>query len=423
MVKETKLYELLEVSPNCNDSDLKKAYRKMSIKWHPDKNPNSVEEATKKFQEISESFSILSDPEKRKIYDQFGKEGMEQMNSGPDIDPNDIFSQFFAGNNPFGGNGPFGGSFNFGFNQNRESKKEHITKEIKVSLKSVYNEETISIKYEYKSYCRDCDGTGNVNKIVPTCDSCNGSGVQVRIQRMGPMISQQTIPCPDCKGTGKKYTKKEDICKECDGKSYHIKERSINLPLKNGLSSGNKIHLESMGHEFKDYNTDLFLTIIITDNEKFERNGDDLVTNVEIELFQSLFGFHKIISHLNGKLININSKELTKDNTYRKIKGLGMKNLSNGKTGDLILKFIIKFPDVSNYDDNEKKSLVTLLSKNCPKEIKLEKEIKNVIKNSSNRNDQSPNIPFTSFQMKNVNVTEHKHNQEEDDKPPECVQQ
>lgn len=422
MVKETKYYDLLDIPPNSNENEIKKAYRKMSIKWHPDKNPDNKEQATKKFQEISEAYSVLSDDEKRKQYDQFGKEGMEQMNSGPDIDPNDLFSQFFGEGNPFGGNpfggNPFGGSFNF---QNRnQPKKEHITNEIKIPLKSIYNEETITINYEQKIYCNDCDGTGNIHKEVPDCPHCNGTGVKTTIRRMGPMITQQTAPCNECNGTGKKNTKKEDDCKTCDGKGYTIKKQSIQLPLKNGLSTGNKIHLEGLGHSFKDYNTDLFLIIKVEEDEKFKRNGDDLVIQVQIELFQSLFGFNKIIKHIDGNLIHVSTKEITKDDSYKKIKGLGMKNMNSGRSGDLILNFKIVYPKQKIFNEDDKKSIINILSKNNQKELKLEKEIKSSIKNSNLREDQSPNMPFKTYKMENIKNQVDEDNEES---PPECIHQ
>ena len=180
MVRDTKLYDRLSISPTASENEIKKAYRKLSIKWHPDKNRDNKEEATRRFQEISEAYSILSDSEKRQQYDQIGMDILNNQSGGHGLDPSHIFSQFFGGNSPFGDNSPFG--FSFG-GQQRQKKKEDITITTRVTLKQIYCEENVEIKYPQKNYCRDCDGTGSTTKRKETCDACGGKGRTVQVVR------------------------------------------------------------------------------------------------------------------------------------------------------------------------------------------------------------------------------------------------
>ena len=179
MVHDAKLYDELGVSPSANEEEIKKAYRKMSIKWHPDKNPDNKEEATKNFQRISEAYSILSDREKRQNYDQFGMDFVNNQNDGG-VDPSDIFSQFFGN-----GGSPFG--FNFNHGGQRQKPQEDIQLKLNVTLEQIYNEETVEINYSHKIYCKTCNGTGNKNKKKSKCTSCNGKGKKIQVIRMGPM--------------------------------------------------------------------------------------------------------------------------------------------------------------------------------------------------------------------------------------------
>jgi DnaJ homolog subfamily A member 2 len=377
MVKDTKLYDVLGISTTSNDSEIKKAYRKMSIKWHPDKNLDNKEKATQEFQKISEAYDILSDSSKRSTYDKFGMDGINN-DGGPNVNPEEMFSQFFGGGgNPFGGGGGMFGGGMFGGNQQPQQEKENINLTLKTELRSIYNNQPINITYDQKIYCKDCEGTGNKNKVSPKCSDCDGKGQIVRIVQMGPMITQQVQQCQRCKGSGKSQNNSIDNCNKCIGKSYIINKISKIIPLKNGLNNGHKIHLEGEGHHFKDHKTDVIISIKITEDSVFKRLDDDLVTIINLELFQSLFGFTKLISHMDNKIINVSSTEQTKQDTYKKITGKGMTNLETGKKGDLIINFRINYPNLSDYSNDDITILKNLLSKNYKKEVLLESEITN----------------------------------------------
>lgn len=403
MVKDTKLYDVLGVKTDAKDNDLKKAYHKLSIKWHPDKNPDNKEEATTKFQEISEAYSILSDPEKRSMYDQIGMDFIKNQDGGPGMDPSDIFSQFFGGNSPFGG-APFG--FNFNQGKPNQEKNDDIQIKLNVTLSQIYNEETINVNYPQKIYCKDSDGTGSKRKIKPKCPDCNGQGKKVQVVRMGPMIQQMIQDCQKCRGSGI-FISPEDKCDSCSGKGYTVKSKTIQLPLRNGLDNGNKIQLEKKGNHFKDGKTNLIIQINVLPDNTFKRDGSTLITEVKLELYQSLFGFDKVVKHLDGSLLHISSSSKIEDGDSRIIRNKGMMDLRTKKHGDLLIIFKVNYPKVDNYEVEEINILKKLLSKNCQNEIETEDKIKSgeikstktILENFSNdifnetTNDQEEGAP------------------------------
>lgn len=370
MVRDTILYNRLEVQPNATDTEIKKNYKKLAIKWHPDKNPNNIEEATKKFQEIGEAYAILSDKEKRNMYDQIGVDILKQGGEGPTVNPADIFSQFFGG---FGGPSgfPFGG-----FGHNRAKKKlENIIVPVYVTLEQIYNEQVVPVKYKQKIYCDKCDSNGTKNGKKSTCLQCDGKGIVVQIIRMGPMIQQRQTECPKCHGKGS-YIEENNKCNKCSGAGYTIKNKMIKLPLENGLSHDQKIQVEHKGHHFKKGRTDLIVVIQEKEHHKFKREGNNLILNVELEMYQSLFGFDKVIQHLDNRKLHISHMGITKPDTIRLITDEGFKNLSGGGYGDMYLKFKVKYPNFSKNTDDEMKSIKELLAKSNLNEVVSEHAIK-----------------------------------------------
>ena len=408
MVRDTKLYDELGVSPNASESELKKAYRKLSVKWHPDKNPNNKEEATKKFQEISEAYSILSDPEKRSTYDQVGMDFVKNQSGGPGMDPSDIFSQFFGGNSPFGGGSPFGFSFG-GRGGPQQKRQEDINVKINVTLEQIYNEEFVDINYPQKVYCKDSDGTGTKSKKEPICPDCNGQGKKVQVVRMGPMIQQMVQDCQKCRGTGK-FVPENDKCPSCSGKGFNVKTKSLRIPLRNGLERGNKIQLEKKGHQLKDGKTDLIIVIDEIPHKNFKRDGSNLITEVTLELYQSLFGFDKIIKHLDGTNLHISSSSKIEDGDIKRIVNKGMMNLKTKIPGDLFIVFKVKYPNTDKYSLEEINTMKTLLSKNHKEELQLEKDIK------------EGNVKSTKTILEDGDINRQETNDSEEGQP-QCVQQ
>ena len=404
MPVDTILYDRLEVSPNASDTDIKKAYRKLSMKYHPDRNQDDVEGATKKFQSIQEAHAILSDKEKRKTYDMVGIEMLKHGGEGPPMNPNDIFSQFMGG---MGGFNPFGGS-------QRRSKpaEEPCIVEKVVTLEDVYNERTISIKYTQHIFCQDCDGNGTKDKKTATCSKCNGNGQQVKTIRQGPMIQQVVMSCDTCKGTGE-YVDNSNKCTTCKGVKYSMKEKSIDVPLKQGLTGGNKIQLSKKGHHYKNIKTDLIVIINIKPHSIFQRDDNDLHININIKLYQDLFGFNKVIKHLDGRELNITCKNPVNSNAVMMIKGEGMKDLRD-KRGNLIVHINTLFPNLGSLSKEESLQLKTILSKLDMDDFRTEIDVLKNIKNYKT-------VVLEPY-VERHNSRQNRYHQDNDG-PPECVQQ
>jgi len=273
-MSEIDYYEVLEVSRDCSGAELKKAYRKLALKYHPDRNPDD-KDAEEKFKLINEAYQVLSDDEKRSIYDRYGKAGLEGnmgggFGSGNMDDIMDIFNSMFGGMG-----GGFGG---FSRHQRDPSQKYALDFEIEYQLEfneAVFGcEKTIDIRY--KTYCKDCQGTGAKDGKLTTCDYCGGQG-QV-VMRQGFMTFAQE--CPKCHGQGKKIEVK---CPKCHGKGYEIKEDSVTIKVPAGVDSGNRLRVAGYGNEAKSgQRGDLYVTFYVKDDEHFIRNGNDIYIEVPV---------------------------------------------------------------------------------------------------------------------------------------------
>jgi len=406
MVKDTILYDRLEIEPTASSSDIKKAYYKLSKQWHPDKNPS--EDAKLKFQEIAEAYEILSDEEKRNNYD---NNGMDFIKNGgqPNVDPNDLFERFFNGVNGMGGMGGMGG-FPFGnMNRGRERENENIIERLDVSLEDLYNNVNIKYKYNKKVYCKNCDGTGSTDKKKIKCNECQGRGQKIQVVRMGPMIQQMVSTCNNCKGKGEIIdpTKK---CKECDGKSYHVKEKSINITLQNGLKEGIQMQLSGKGHELKDKKSDLILVISIKPHKLFKIIDDyNLLLEMEIDLLESFIGFTREVEYLDGKKYNIvfDSGNSISINDVKMIKNMGLKML-NGERGDMIIKFKVNNVNLNKFNDEEKQKLMEIFKYN---------------NNNNNNNNNTNNNNIQNIKLTDYVPKQRQHRHEHHNENVQCTHQ
>ena len=330
-----KLYEILGLNKNNNPSqqEIKKAYHKKALKHHPDKNPNNKDNEIL-FKEISNAYTILSDENKKRTYDNLGDDNYQEGNQN-DMNPEDIFQHFFGNNNsPFGS--AFTSSFNFEFNRKQNRKCSNITKTINVTLEDVYNGIDSTIKINVKNNCLNC---------INICKECDGKGVIQTMRSLG--IMQQIIQktCDRCRGKGE-IIELNKHCKKCNGEGTYINEHNANLKISAGFPNNYKTSFKGLGEQPKSKNDipgDLIIQINILDNKYFKRDNNDLYYTYKINYLDSIFGKIIEIPYFNEN-IKLNTKNygiiLHKNEYTIKDKGLPIFNKRNNY-GNLIIKFEI----------------------------------------------------------------------------------
>ena len=331
MVKDTAFYDTLEVPPTASANDIKKAYRKLAMKHHPDKGGDPD-----KFKEISSAFDVLSDPEKRNVYDQYGPDGPSMQGAGG-FDPMDIFKNFFGADH-------HQQHFSSHFNHMKPERKQV---ELRVTLEDLYNGKTSRFKITRQAYCNACDGCGS--SVPPVqCASCAGQGKIRRILQIGPGMIQQTIgQCGDCNGTGF-VIEQGKRCNVCIGNGTFQETHEITLEIKPGTSENEKILLSEHGDYIKQLKcySDLVLVLKEKKHTRLKRHGDDLILEHNISLTDALAGFKFAYVHLDQKTYIItNDIHVIKPNEMYGIKQMGMPRPNKpGQYGMLYIKFDIHFP-------------------------------------------------------------------------------
>ncbi|XP_054279648.1 dnaJ homolog subfamily A member 1-like [Macrosteles quadrilineatus] len=334
MVKETTFYDVLGVKPNCSTDELKKAYRKLALKYHPDKNPNEGE----KFKQISQAYEVLSNPEKRAIYDKGGEQALKEGGGGPGFgsNPMDIFEMFFRGG--------FGGRRG----EPRERRSKDVVHQLSVSLEDLYKGAVRKLALEKNVICEKCEGRGGKKGSVEKCGTCGGSGIQIQIQQLGPaMIQQIQSVCSDCHGQGEKIPAK-DRCKTCQGKKTVRDRKILEVHVDPGMSDGQKITFSGEGDQEPGYKPgDIIIVLDEKDHPRFKRSGNDLILRMQIELVEALCGFQKVVHTLDDRdlLITAIPGEITKHGDVKYVLGEGMPQYKNPfEKGRLIIQFLVNFP-------------------------------------------------------------------------------
>ncbi|OGE51736.1 hypothetical protein PENARI_c012G11720 [Penicillium arizonense] len=342
MVKETKFYDLLGVAPGCSEAQLKTAYKKGALRYHPDKNADNPE-AAEKFKELSAAYECLSDPEKRQLYDQLGEEGLEHGGAGGGMNAEDLFSQFFGG----GGGGPFGGMFGGGGMRDPGPKKARTIHHVhKVNLEDIYKGKVSKLALQKSVICGGCDGRGGKEGAVKECTGCNGSGMKTMMRQMGPMIQRFQTVCPDCNGEGE-IVKDKDRCKKCNGKKTVVERKVLHVHVDKGVRDGHKIEFRGEGDQMPGVMPgDVVFEIEQKPHPRFQRKNDDLFYQAEIDLLTALAGGAIHIEHLDDRwmTVNIAPGEVITPDAIKVIPGQGMPSFRHHDHGNLYIKFDVKFP-------------------------------------------------------------------------------
>ena len=330
-VDTDKLYEVLGIDKNADSRTVKKAFRKLAVKHHPDKGGD-----VEKFKEINAAHEVLSDPEKRKTYDKYGLEGLKNGGGGEGMD---IFDMFFGG----GG----GGRRRGGGGRREKAQLKPTVKKIRVSLDQIYNGHMKHIIVDRKVVCGDCEGDGGSN--IKTCTECKGRGVVVRMVQLGPgMYSQSQAPCHRCEGEGKIF-KKEDLCKGCKGKKTMMKQEKIEVPIERGIPDNHQIKIGSKGNEHPEYRTgDLVIVVETLEHEEYTRKSEHLIMKKKISLYEALVGFKFNLEMLDGTTVTVQTKanEIIQHNQKKMVPNLGLPVYDEAFSfGDLFIEFEVEFPE------------------------------------------------------------------------------
>ncbi|KAI9804016.1 MAG: Type I HSP40 co-chaperone [Piccolia ochrophora] len=340
MVKETGFYDVLGVSPTATDAELKTAYKKGALKHHPDKNAHNPG-AADKFKEISSAYEVLSDPQKRQLYDQYGEEGLEQGGAGGGMSAEDLFSQFF------GGGGAFGSMFGGGMRDTGPKKARTIHHVHKVSLEDIYKGKVSKLALQKSVICPKCDGRGGKEGAVKKCTSCDGVGMKTMMRQMGPMIQRFQTVCPECQGEGE-IIRDKDRCKQCNGKKTIVERKVLQVPVDRGVRSGTKIDFRGEGDQIPGVLPgDVQFEIEEKPHPRFQRRNDDLFYHAEIELAVALGGGTLQVEHIGGHWLDVNIEEgkVISPGTIKMIRGQGMPSYRHHNFGNLYIQFDVKFPE------------------------------------------------------------------------------
>ena len=255
--------------------------------------------AAEKFKDLSHAYEVLSDPQKRQLYDQYGEEGLEQGGMGGGMSAEDLFSSFF------GGGGPFGGMFGGAMRETGPRKAKTIHHKHKVSLEDMYRGKVSKLALQKSVICPKCEGRGGKEGAVKKCPGCDGQGVKTMMRQMGPMIQRFQTVCQDCGGEGE-IVRDKDRCKQCNGKKTIIERKVLQVPVDKGVRSGVNIEFRGEGDQMPDVLPgDVIFEIEQKPHPRFQRKGDDLFYQAKIDLVTALAGGVLNIEHLDDRWLTI----------------------------------------------------------------------------------------------------------------------
>ena len=347
-------YEVLGVSKSASDDEIKKAYRSLAKKYHPDIHPGD-KEAEEKFKEVGEAYEILSDADKRSKYDAYGHAAFDPSSGmgggggfsggfGDFSDLGDIFSSFF------------GGGFSSGSQRrNGPVRGEDLSESITISFEEAVFGCKKEISFGRVERCADCSGSGAAAGSSPeTCSNCGGTGSIRTTQRTMLGMMQSTQPCPNCRGTGKII---KNPCNNCKGKGFVRIRKKLEVDIPAGIDDAQRIVLRGQGNEGRNGGSagDLFLNINVRPHHIFERDGINVYCEVPITIVEAALGADIEIPTLEGKTVTYKIPEGTQTGTSFTLKGKGIRQLNTQRYGNLIFTVVVETP--KNLTEAQKKLL------------------------------------------------------------------
>lgn len=374
-------YEILGVDRNAPKDEIKKAYRKLAVKYHPDRNPNDSS-AEEKFKEATEAYEVLGDEKRRQLYDQFGHEGLNAQDAGfqgfrsqadfqdlfggfSDIFSNDFFSSFFgfgdAGTRTRSGGG------------RRVTRGADLRYDLNLTLEEAAFGKKVNIHLSREESCKDCGGTGaKKGSGSMTCPECGGAGQVTRSQGFFTIAST----CPRCRGTGNVI---KEFCPACAGKGTEKKNRKIVLDIEPGAEDGTALRLSGEGNAGRNGGPagDLIVVVHVKPHPSFLRKGNDVICEVPISVYQAILGGEIKVPTLDGKLVKIHIPPGTQSGRTMRLKKEGIPYFKRWGKGDQLVKLIVRIP--KNLSSKEKKLLEEL-------------------KNEHKETDRPPLIPVREFE-------------------------
>ncbi len=377
-------YEVLGVSKTATDDELKKAYRKLAKKYHPDANPDNKKEAEEKFKEVNEAYETLSDPQKRKMYDQFGPDGPQGFGGGaggPFGGQGGYYSYSTSGFNGFDDFGDLGDIFSSFFGgsgfggRSRQNNGPTKGADLKASIDISFEDSYLGIEKEIvlnrNETCSVCHGNGaKPGTKVETCSMCHGTGTIKQVQNtiLGQMQTQR--PCNNCHGTGKVI---KEPCDECKGKGTVRKQARIKVKIPAGIDDGQTIVLRGEGEpgEKGGSKGDLYIVVRIKKHSLFTRKGDNVLCNVPITFTQATLGAEIEVPMVDGRKEKYRIPEGTQPGSKFTIRNEGFKNINGNYQGDFIFTVQVQVPKRLS---KEQRDLLVALAKTMNEQPPIKKK-------------------------------------------------
>tara|TARA_X000001036_G_scaffold212208_1_gene199107 strand:+ start:570 stop:1706 length:1137 start_codon:yes stop_codon:yes gene_type:complete len=341
MAEKRDYYEVLGVGKDASDGELKKAFRSLARKYHPDKNPDDSD-SEHMFKEVQEAYAVLSNPDQRRQYDMFGHDSPGGSPFGPsgfqgvNINLDDLFSGGFES--------IFSGMFGGGGRTNRGRRGSDVLLRHTITLEEIYNEAEIEISANLSAACGTCNGTGaKTANDIQTCSTCGGEGRVVRQARVGPFVQQMVSDCPDCNGQGKTI---RNPCSDCRGSGSEKREQKLRMSIPQGAEDGLRLRQRGKGEYILNGQPgDLYIQLEVEPHAWFERDGPDLIMALPLGYPEMMLGTQVELPHIDGKPLIIDVPAGAKPSETLVIRGRGMPRRRGRGQGDVTVLLKLHVPE------------------------------------------------------------------------------